>query len=123
MQEIELIKSSPENIYLKVWSANFSQDTECLIPDLHPELPPPTLKIVWCIQPSRIAAADGDGSPVPVLIAVEGGDEVPLQEHPLSETACKSGIDGHRPPACLGLRTLEYDRIPCSVLMLEQGLK
>ena len=44
MQEIELIKSSPENIYLKAWSANFSQDTECLIPDLHPEL---TSACVW----------------------------------------------------------------------------
>ena len=38
MQEIELIKSSPESPYLKASSASFSQSTEGLIPDLHPEL-------------------------------------------------------------------------------------
>ena len=38
MQEFGLIKSSPEDIYLKACSASFSQSTECLIPDLHPEL-------------------------------------------------------------------------------------
>ena len=32
------MKSSPENFYLKTFSASFSQSTECLIPDLHPEL-------------------------------------------------------------------------------------
>ena len=37
MQELGLIKSSPEKIYLKACSASFSQSTECLIPDLHPE--------------------------------------------------------------------------------------
>ena len=35
---IGLIKSSPENIYLKTWSASFSQSTEGLLPDCHPEL-------------------------------------------------------------------------------------
>ena len=38
MQEIGLIKSSPENIYLKAYSASFSQTIECFIPDLHLEL-------------------------------------------------------------------------------------
>ena len=38
MQEIRLIKSSPENVYLKACSASFSQSTERLLPDLHPEL-------------------------------------------------------------------------------------
>ena len=33
-----LIKSSPENIYLNTCSASFSQSTEGLVPDLHPEL-------------------------------------------------------------------------------------
>ena len=37
---IRFIKSSPENIYLKTYSASFSPSTECLIPDLHPELLP-----------------------------------------------------------------------------------
>ena len=37
-QETGLIKSSPENIYLKAYSPSFSQSTECLISDLHPEL-------------------------------------------------------------------------------------
>ena len=40
MQEFGLIKSSPENLYLMTCSASFSQSTECLIPDLHPELLP-----------------------------------------------------------------------------------
>ena len=35
MQGIGLINSSPENNYLKAY---FSQNTECLIPDLCPEL-------------------------------------------------------------------------------------
>ena len=38
VQEIGLLKSSPTNIYLEACSASFSQSTECLIPDLHPEL-------------------------------------------------------------------------------------
>ena len=38
MQELELVKSSPEKIYLKACSPSFSQSTECLIPDFHPEL-------------------------------------------------------------------------------------
>ena len=37
-QETGLIKSSPENICLKAYPASFSQSTERLIPDLHPEL-------------------------------------------------------------------------------------
>ena len=31
------MKSSPENFYLKTFSASFSQSTECLVSDLHPE--------------------------------------------------------------------------------------
>ena len=38
MQEIELLKSSPENIYLKAYSACFSQSREGLVPDFHLEL-------------------------------------------------------------------------------------
>ena len=34
---IELIKLAPEHKYLKTCPASFSQSTECLIPDLHPE--------------------------------------------------------------------------------------
>ena len=37
-QETGLIKSSPENIHLKAYPASFSQSTECLTPDLQPEL-------------------------------------------------------------------------------------
>ena len=29
---------SPENSYLKTCSASFSQSTQCLIPDLYPEV-------------------------------------------------------------------------------------
>ena len=32
------MKSSPENSYLKIYSARFSQSIQCLIPDLHPEV-------------------------------------------------------------------------------------
>ena len=38
MQKIGLIKTSPENKYLKAYSASFFQSTEGLIPDLCPEL-------------------------------------------------------------------------------------
>ena len=38
MQEIGLIKPSLDNIYLKSCFASFSQGTECLSPDLCPEL-------------------------------------------------------------------------------------
>ena len=38
MQEIGLIASSPENIYLKAYATSFSQSMEYHIPDLHPEL-------------------------------------------------------------------------------------
>ena len=37
MQEFELVKS-PQNMSLKACSASFSQSTEYLIPDLHPEI-------------------------------------------------------------------------------------
>ena len=49
MQELGLIKSSPERSnYLKAWSASFSQSTECLIPDFHPELLSGALKVGSC---------------------------------------------------------------------------
>ena len=48
MQEFGLIKS--ENFYLKVCSARFSQSTEYLIPDLHPEL------LSWCVEVSGCSA-------------------------------------------------------------------
>ena len=48
MQELGLIKSSPEQIYLKACSASFSQSTECLIPDFHPELLSGALKVGSC---------------------------------------------------------------------------
>ena len=48
MQELELVKSSPEKIYLKACSASFSQSTECLIPDFHPELLSGVLKVSSC---------------------------------------------------------------------------
>ena len=38
VQEIGLIKSSPENSYLKACPDSFSQSTKWLIPDVHPEL-------------------------------------------------------------------------------------
>ena len=47
MQELGLIKSL-EMIYLKACSASFSQSTECLIPDFHPELLSGELKINSC---------------------------------------------------------------------------
>ena len=38
MKKLGLTKSSPKNNYLKACSTRFSPCTECLIPDLHPEL-------------------------------------------------------------------------------------
>ena len=38
MEDIGLTKSSPENVYLKAYSASFSQSTEYFPPDLHSEL-------------------------------------------------------------------------------------
>ena len=49
MQELGLIRSSPEKIYyLKECSASFSQSTDCLIPDFHPELLSGSLKVSSC---------------------------------------------------------------------------
>ena len=48
MQEFGLIKSSPENICLKACSASFPQSTECLIPDLCPEL------LSGCVEGQRL---------------------------------------------------------------------
>ena len=48
MQEIRLIKSPENTNYLRVCSASFSQSTERLIPDLHPELLSELLKVSCC---------------------------------------------------------------------------
>ena len=48
MEDIGLTKSSPENVYLKACSASFSQSTDCLIPDLNPELLSGVLKVSSC---------------------------------------------------------------------------
>ena len=52
MQEIGFIKFSPENIYLKACSARFSRSTECLIPELHPEL------LSGCVKGQQTAVAN-----------------------------------------------------------------
>ena len=59
MQELGLIKS-PEKIYLKACSASFSQSTECLILDLHPELLSGPLKVSSC-SGHDIIAVNVDG--------------------------------------------------------------
>ena len=48
MQELGLIKSFPEKIYLMACFASFSQSTECLIPDFHPELLSGAFKVSSC---------------------------------------------------------------------------
>ena len=47
MQELGLIKASPEKIYLPagLFCQFFPQSTECLIPDFHPELLSGELKV------------------------------------------------------------------------------
>ena len=59
MQELGLIKSL-EKIYLKACSASFSQSTECLIPDFHPELLSGPLKVSSCSGHDLISV-DVDG--------------------------------------------------------------
>ena len=60
MQELGLIKSSPEQIYLKACSASVSQSTECLIPDFHPELLSGALKVSSC-SGHDLLFVDADG--------------------------------------------------------------
>ena len=48
MQEIWLMKPCPENSYLRVCSASFSQGIEYLIPDFHPEL------LLGCVEGQQL---------------------------------------------------------------------
>ena len=59
MQEFGLIKS-PEKMYLKACSVSFSQSTECLTLDLHPELLSGLLKLSSC-SGHDIITVDVDG--------------------------------------------------------------
>lgn len=44
---MELIKFSAENMYPRTYSASFSQSTEGLVPDLHPEIIPGGVEGQW----------------------------------------------------------------------------